>query len=98
MDLRHVCYFVAEALKLVGGTLLGEAAGAVQAEVVALAKETGTVLLTVECRQYELVVAERKRRPTGRADCGITEAKGEGDDCSGPVPSTLEDAPPQVGE
>jgi hypothetical protein len=50
------------------------------------------VQLTLEFREYELVVCERKRRPTGRADCGITEAKGEGDDCSGLNPGARPDA------
>jgi hypothetical protein len=63
MDIRHVCYFVAETLKLAGGNLLGEAAEAVRAEVAALTEDAGAVLLSVECREYELVITERKHRP-----------------------------------
>jgi hypothetical protein len=63
MDLRHICHLVAETLKLAGGNLLGEDAGAVRAEVAALAEETGTVVLSVECREYALVIHERKHRP-----------------------------------
>jgi hypothetical protein len=62
MDLRHVCYLVAEALKLSGGTLLGEDPGVVDARVALASEDAGTVLLTVESREYEVVVCERKRR------------------------------------
>jgi hypothetical protein len=68
MDLRHVCHLVAEALKLSGGTSLGEDPGVVDARVALASEDRGTVLLTVESREYEVVVCERKRRadpPTG---------------------------------
>jgi hypothetical protein len=65
MDLRHICHLVAETLKLSGGNLLGEDAGAVHAQVAAVGEDAGTVHLTVESRDYEIIVFEKKRRGEG---------------------------------
>jgi hypothetical protein len=42
--------------------LLGEDAGVVAAQVAPVGEDSGTVLLTVDSRAYQLVVCERKRR------------------------------------
>jgi hypothetical protein len=63
MDLRHVCHLIAETLRLTGGNLLGEDAGAVQAHVAAVGEDAGAVVLAVEHREYELAVRELNRRP-----------------------------------
>jgi hypothetical protein len=63
MDLRHVCHFVAETLRINGGALLGAEAGAVQVHVAVVGAETGAVVLAVEHRKYELIVREISRRP-----------------------------------
>jgi hypothetical protein len=73
MDLRHVCHFVAETLRVNGGALLGEEAGAVQAHVTVLGAEAGIVVLAVERREYELIVREITRRPVTPLDCPSCE-------------------------
>jgi hypothetical protein len=69
MDLRHVCHLIAETLKLTGGNLLGEDAGAVQAHVTAVGEDAGAVILAVERRLYELTVRELNRRPVRPDGC-----------------------------
>jgi hypothetical protein len=75
MDLRHVCHLVAEALKLSGSTLLGEDPGVVDARVALASEDPGTVLLTVESREYEVVVCERKRRADPPAGIDYRKAR-----------------------
>jgi hypothetical protein len=61
MDL-HICHLITEILRQGAGTLLGADAGGIDARVVLVGEDSGTVLLTVQCREYQLLVCERKRR------------------------------------
>jgi hypothetical protein len=71
MDVRHAIYLVVEALNLSGGSLLGEEAGAVRAELVALGEQVGDARLTVEGVEFELALREQKR--------GVSPSSAQGD-------------------
>jgi hypothetical protein len=63
MDLRHVSHLAAEALNRAGALLLGDDAGRIDARVSSVGESSAVVLLEVDCREYELTLRERKRRP-----------------------------------
>lgn len=67
MDMRHVCHLIAECLNLTGSSLLGEDAGAVLAQVAEVTEASGTIVLTVESRSYEIVIFERSRHDASGA-------------------------------
>ena len=56
MDLRHVCYLIAESVNRTGGEPLGDEPGAVSAEVSLLGESAGVVRLAVEGEEFLVLV------------------------------------------